>query len=276
MNTKTNLCFSLLFALASTSAHAATVPAALQGQWEYGYVSPIEYYDPSTGKYAEGSGTSEIIRIKADGSYERNGIIVVSTYGCTSKLLTTSKGKVTLKGNILTFTPTTAHNKGYNCSPSKVYENHKLTPSVFTWKINGETLSLGDPKGEARDSLYNRPRLLGGTAADQKVRRVTGLLSAPQGHSLKGAMVIACRVDLGCADEGSIRFVTLSGTGHQQSFSIDGLEATPYELLAWEDTNGNGEPDEGDWVDAASAKGQTGITLTPPMTNVSLKLELWR
>ena len=84
MNTKTNLCLSLLLALASTSAHAATVPAALQGQWEYGYVSPIEYYDPSTGKYAEGSGTSEIIRIKADGSYERNGIIVVSTYGCTS------------------------------------------------------------------------------------------------------------------------------------------------------------------------------------------------
>ncbi|GGL19645.1 hypothetical protein [Deinococcus radiotolerans] len=273
MNLKT---FGMLFALSTCSAQAATIPAALQGQWEFGYVSPIEYYDPSSGKYAEGSGTSEIIRIKADGSYERSGIIVVSTYSCTSKLLTTSKGKVTIKGNILTFTPTTVYNKGYTCSPSRSYETRELRTSVFTWKISGDTLALGDPKGEARDSLYNRPRVLGGSAADQRVRRVTGVLTAPQGHSLQGAAVIACRVDRGCADEASVRFVTLSGTGNVQSFTLDNLDATPYELLAWEDTNGNGEPDAGDWVDAASAKGQTGVTLTPPMTNVTLSLELWR
>ena len=263
--------------LLAAPARAATVPAALQGQWEYGYVSPIEYYDPSTGKYAEGSGTSEIIRIQADGSYERSGIIVVTTYSCTSKLLTTSKGKVSLKGNILTFTPTSVYNKGYTCSPSKSYETRELRNSVFTWKINGDTLALGDPKGESRDSLYNRPRTLGASAAGQKIRRVTGVLSLPEGHAAKGVAVIACRVDRGCgAEDGSVRFVNLTGSGRQQSFSLDDLDGVPYEILAWEDTNGSGQPDAGDWVDSASARGQSGVTVTPPVTEVLLKLEQWK
>lgn len=263
--------------LLAASARAAAVPAALQGQWEYGYVSPIEYYDPSTGKYAEGSGTSEIIRIQADGSYERSGIIVVTTYSCTSKLLTTSRGKVSLKGNILTFTPTSVYNKGYTCSPSKSYETRELRTSMFTWKINGDTLALGDPKGESRDSLYNRPRTLGASAAGQKVRRVTGVLSLPEGHAAKGVAVIACRVDRGCgAEDGSVRFVNLTGSGRQQSFSLDDLDGVPYEILAWEDTNGSGQPDAGDWVDSASARGQSGVTVTPPVTEVFLKLEQWK
>ena len=81
--------------LTHATSLAASVPAALQGQWEYGYVSPIEYYDPSSGKYAESSGTSEIIRIRPDGTYERSGIIVMTTYSCTSKLLSTSKSALT-------------------------------------------------------------------------------------------------------------------------------------------------------------------------------------
>lgn len=263
--------------LLATPAHAATVPAPLQGQWEYGYVSPIEYYDPSTGKYAEGSGTSEVIRINADGTYTRSGIIVVTTYSCTSKLLTTSKGKVSLKGNLLTFTPTAVHNKGYTCSPSKSYETRELRTSVFTWKLTGDTLALGDPKGEARDSLYNRPRTLGGSAADQKIRRVTGVLSIPETHATKSVAVIACRVDRGCgAEDGSVRLVNLTGSGRQQSFSLDDLDGVPYEILAWEDTNGNGTPDAGDWVDSASARGQTGVTVTPPVTQVFLTLEQWK
>ncbi|GGO32009.1 hypothetical protein [Deinococcus humi] len=271
------LCFTLLPILSCGLASAAVVPAALQGQWEYGSVSPIEYYDTTTGKYAESSGTSEIIRIKADGSYERNGIIVVTTYGCTSKLLTSSKGNVSLKGNLLTLTPVTAYNKGYTCSPSQSYETRKLIPSAFTWKLAGDVLVLGDPTGKTLDSRYNRPRTLTASPAGQEPRRVSGMVSAPQGHSLNGAAVIACRVDRGCgAEDGSVRFVTLSGAGHQQPFTLDNLDPTPYELLAWEDTNGNGTPDEGDWVDAASAKGAAGLTLTPPMTNVSLNLEQWR
>lgn len=201
----------------------------------------------------------------------------MTTYSCTSKLLTTSKGKVTLSGNRLTLTPTSAYNKGYMCSPSKSYENHKLTPSVFTWRLSGDTLVLGDPEGQARDSLYNRPRKLGGTPAEQQVRRITGVLTAPEGHTLQDAAVIACRVDRGCgADDGSVRFVKLPGGSRQQSFTIEGVDASPYEVLAWEDTNGNGQPDPGDWVDAASAHDQPGLTVTPPITDVFLKLEQWK
>ncbi|MFC4456518.1 hypothetical protein [Deinococcus sonorensis] len=265
-----------LSVLCAGVASAASVPEALQGQWEYGSVSPIEYYDTTTGKYAESSGTSEIIRIKADGSYERNGIIVVTTYGCTSKLLTSSKGKVTLDGNLLTLTPTSAYNKGYTCSPSKSYETRALIPSTFTWKLTGDVLVLGDPTGKTLDSRYNRPRSLSASPATPPDRRVSGMLRAPQNHRLNGAAVIACRVDRGCgAEDGSVRFVLLSGAG-AQPFTLDHLDATPYELLAWEDTNGNGTPDQGDWVDTASARGADGLTLTPPMTNVSLTLELWR
>ncbi len=266
-----------LLATLGGAGGASPPPASLYGQWEYGLVSPIEYYDPSTGKYAEGSGTSEIIRIHPDGTYERNGIIVVSTYSCTSKLLTVSSGTVTVNGSRLTFTPKAAHQKGYTCSPANHHESHNLNASTFTWRLQDQVLLLGDPAGKARDSRYNRPRTTsaGGGAAARSGHTITGTLTAPEGHALADTSVIACPVDGGCGDP-KVKMTVLTTSAHTATYALNDLEPMPYEVLAWADTNGNGKPDAGDWVDRASAADVQGEVVNPPATGVKLTLTLWK
>lgn len=124
------------FSLGLSTAQAATVPTTLAGEWTSGYISPIEYYDPSSGKWADASGTSSILRIRPDGTYEETGLLSVTTYGCTSKLLVRQEGAVKVQGNQVTFTPKTSRAVGYMCSPSKTYEkrNHVQARTV-TWTV---------------------------------------------------------------------------------------------------------------------------------------------
>lgn len=72
---------------AASPAASGTLPAELRGEWHSGRLSPVEYYNVATGKWAEASGTSIILKLNANLTYERTGLFVVTTYGCTSKLL---------------------------------------------------------------------------------------------------------------------------------------------------------------------------------------------
>ncbi|GGO26198.1 hypothetical protein [Deinococcus humi] len=138
----------------------SNVSAFLHGEWHNGAVSPTEYYNTATGKWAEASGTSQILRFGPNFTYERTGLTVVTTYGCTSKLLVTEKGKVRDSNNELTFTPTTSSATGYTCTPGKVStaKNH-IKPYGALWRVRVETngqhtleLTLDGDK-----LLFNRP-----------------------------------------------------------------------------------------------------------------------
>lgn len=136
------------------------ITAFLRGEWHNGAVSPIEYYNTATGKWAEASGTSIILKFGPNFTYERTGLTVVTTYGCTSKLLVTEKGKVTEKDNTLTFTPTTSAATGYTCTPGKVStaRNH-IKPYGGLWRVrvepNGQHTLILTTNGN--ELLFNRP-----------------------------------------------------------------------------------------------------------------------
>lgn len=156
----------------------------LRGEWHSGNVSPVEYYNTATGKWAEASGTSVILKLHANSTYERTGLLVVTTYGCTSKLLVQEQGSVKPNGATLTFTPATSSATGYTCTPGKVstQKNH-IKPyserATVTVDARGQqTLSLASGGGETR---FNRPR--GAAAQGQAGQAQAGQPQAGQGQS---------------------------------------------------------------------------------------------
>ncbi|PYE53792.1 hypothetical protein [Deinococcus yavapaiensis] len=164
---------------APPSPEATRLRPELRGEWHSGRLSPIEYYNTATGKWAEASGTSVILKLRDDLSYERTGLLVVTTYGCTSKLLVQEKGKVTQNGSMLTFTPTTSSAVGYTCTPSKTstQKNH-VKPyterALVKIESNGQhVLSLTSGSGE---TLFNRPL---GTPPESKPGANTGTMTPP-------------------------------------------------------------------------------------------------
>lgn len=150
---------------APTSA-AGLIAAELRGEWHSGRVSPVEYYNAATGQWAEASGTSVILKIAPNATYERSGLTVVTTYGCTSKLLVTEKGTVKQNGTSLTFTPTTSAATGYTCSPdrkSSAKNNVKPYTEQYGVQVQPDGQHVLALKSGGGQTLFNRPR---GTAPE--------------------------------------------------------------------------------------------------------------
>lgn len=137
------------------------VPPELQGEWRYGTLSSIDYYDPTTGAWASPSGTGIYFTLGADGSYERSSLLQITTYSCESYVFIWEVGTVSVSGNSLTFQPAQSAVKSQNCSPDNTAETfNTVTPETFTWSLApdeyGDTvLTLTYSSGE--EALYDRP-----------------------------------------------------------------------------------------------------------------------
>lgn len=137
------------------------VPAELQGDWRYGTVSSVSYYDPTTGSWAQPSGTGIYFTLSPDGRYERSSLLQITTYSCESYVFIWEVGTVAISGNQITFQPAQSAVKSQQCSPDNSSETHNtVEPESFTWSVGpdayGETvLTLTYPSGE--ESLYDRP-----------------------------------------------------------------------------------------------------------------------
>lgn len=197
------------------------LPATLQGEWQYGTISSLEYHDPSSGKYVDASGASVILKVGASGTFTRSGVTVITTSGRTSKIQLNESGVVDLDGNVLTLIPTTSYARGYQCTPGRSFENRTPSNSVNTWKITGSgrqaVLALGRPNDPSIDDLYNRPR---GTTGS-----ISGRLTLREGAgaALGDVVVMACAVDGGCRDEAKWRFTPFTGSGRSATFEIENV-----------------------------------------------------
>lgn len=107
-------------ALLSTVAAAAAegekstrdVPPELVGEWFEGSVSPTNYYDSQTGRHVGNARSmGSILKIYADGTYEKYVYIYMRTYNLESEVWTTTKGLLSFKKNKIALTPTSGHYK---------------------------------------------------------------------------------------------------------------------------------------------------------------------
>lgn len=152
---------------AGSGPEGTPVPADLQGEWLYGRISSIQYYDPVSGHWGQPAGAGDRFRLEAGGNYERFRLIQLSTYGCESYLFIWEKGTVRLDfdKSQITFQPWTGAVKSQSCSPANTYEKKgpgSVKPETYnaaygTNEYGQEVLQLKTLDGQG-SALYGRPQ----------------------------------------------------------------------------------------------------------------------
>jgi len=117
----------LVFAMGLVAYPEATqanssVPAQLQGEWRYGRISSVQYYNPHSGQSAQPNGSSDQFKLATNGTYERDRLLQINTYGCASNLFIWEKGRVKVEGQRFTFQPAQSLSKGQICNSGGTYK----------------------------------------------------------------------------------------------------------------------------------------------------------
>jgi uncharacterized membrane protein YgcG len=102
---------------------------------------------------------------------------------------------------------------------------------------------------------------------------ISGTVFARSGSSVQDVVVIAClilKVEDGCDDAGS-KPVQPGGNGSSIKYSIPGLAANDYLMLAWRDLNNNQELDDGDELGVYQKSGKPSL-VQPPAQKIDLRL----
>lgn len=132
-----------LLMVASVTAQTR-VPAELIGRWFNGSASILKEQNMTTGALTSKYGSSIGYEIKADGTFQYAGLMKSTMYGCTTTLWNDRRGRITVEGDRITFTP----NKDYwmstnSCYPSANKEKNKeLEAKTYNFEVgekNGKT-----------------------------------------------------------------------------------------------------------------------------------------
>lgn len=193
------------------------VPAALLGDWQAGAASPIGYYDPNSGAWQGATGSSFILKLRADGSYQYTGLLAVGSGSCQSKILSVERGRAAFDGDTMTFTPSEGDVQSTVCGAPVKHE--PVTPSVRRW-----ALSVDD---YGREALYTRTQNGSGAAdafyrtdkAGQTFPRIgiSGAVTAPEGRSVSGTLVVACYAEDPTCQSPATKIQPVSGSGTSRS-----------------------------------------------------------
>lgn len=99
------------------------VPAELTGMWYSGTIGLINFYNPSTGQWANGRGMGQFYVFNADGTFEFGWQANLNNYGCSTIGMRYLRGTVVVEGNTLTLYDNTGRAKGeYTCAPSSNFD----------------------------------------------------------------------------------------------------------------------------------------------------------
>ncbi|WP_245808237.1 hypothetical protein [Deinococcus hopiensis] len=172
----------LLLAVLGTlgpAAPAATVPAALTGEWYQGQVYPAAVYTVGTKGYLDANGGSNRLVLRANGSYELARIsssMIPGTFGMSGHMISCEsvgvyweRGTFRISGQQLTLHPSEAH--GVNgAAPTRLNagcvrfagirnERANAAPRPYTWKVGAGALLLqtGDTSLEYARSTPHPP-----------------------------------------------------------------------------------------------------------------------
>lgn len=145
---------------------SAAVPNELQGEWQHTEVSGTQYYSQDAWQsgqsaYAPTNGLSDNLKIAPDGSYERNRLMQITTYGCESSIYIQEVGTVILENDQLMLQPSHSLSRGQQCSPENTSEQENtVEPSVFNWALgtndSGEGILVLEYPESGEQSQYKR------------------------------------------------------------------------------------------------------------------------
>ncbi len=99
---------------------------------------------------------------------------------------------------------------------------------------------------------------------------ISGTVTAPAGGDLTGTVVGAClQSDTACA---SPIVVQVDSTG---TYSITGLQAAPYVVIALKDVDASGTVSNGDYLGGYSTDNVNLTPVTPPITGINFALQVY-
>jgi hypothetical protein len=129
--------FILSLLMAASVAAQARVPAELVGNWFEGSTSILQEQNMSTGTIASKYGSSIGYVINADGTFRYAGLMKSTMYGCTTTLWNDRRGRITVEGDRITFTPTKDYWLNTNsCAPSSNKEKNKeLQATTYNFEV---------------------------------------------------------------------------------------------------------------------------------------------
>lgn len=83
------------------------VPAALQGDWKWGAISSIDFYDSSTGAWVDdGGGVGVFFTFTPDGHYTQGVLFKSTVYNCTTTVWVYDEGTVVVEDAVFRVYPT--------------------------------------------------------------------------------------------------------------------------------------------------------------------------
>lgn len=113
------------------------VPANLIGNWFEGSTSILQEQNVATGQVASRYGSSIGYVINSDGTFRYAALMKSTLYGCTTSLWNDRRGKISVAGDQITFTPSKDYWFNSNsCYPSANKEQNKpLEAKTFNFEV---------------------------------------------------------------------------------------------------------------------------------------------
>jgi len=126
-----------LLMVGSAAAQRSEVPNNLVGSWFEGSTSILQEKNMSTGAVASKYGSSIGYVINADGTFRYAALIKSTMYGCTTSLWNDRRGKISIEGDVITFTPDKDYWLNTNsCYPSSNKEQNKASQArTFNFEV---------------------------------------------------------------------------------------------------------------------------------------------
>lgn len=121
----------------SVFGKSGELPANLVGNWFEGSMSILQEQNMTTGSVASRYGSSIGYVINEDGSFRYAALIKSTMYGCTTTLWNDRRGKVSVEGDVITFTPSKDYWLNMNsCAPSSNKEQNKaLEKKSYNYEV---------------------------------------------------------------------------------------------------------------------------------------------
>lgn len=147
----------------STPAGSSPAPdRRLAGKWRAGSVASIQYRNSYTGAMAPTSGSSFFYEFLPDGTYRNNGLMQVTTYGCTSSVYRDNAGQYRVEGDHLYLEPSRGVVKSQVCGgqPSEKPDKRESEVHIFHFEsnANGTVLVMNGIDGKSRPDYFRREK----------------------------------------------------------------------------------------------------------------------
>lgn len=134
----------------------------LNGKWRSSSAASTQYKNSYTGALAPTSGNSFSYEFLPDGTYRNNGLMQITTYGCTSSVFAENSGRYRIDGDRLYIEPSQGVVKSHTCGgqPSEKPDNLTVRVYAFHFESSGgrETLVINGVDAKTRPDYFHRER----------------------------------------------------------------------------------------------------------------------